>query len=1418
MNVFINKNSSFISILIELLFLSFYYPINSNDCETHSFPELNYPKAMTLSNEYKVMITMNGIYSFYPKLSTIAYSYNFTEEQKIPEEDSISYVYKADISQFSGEDGENRYVLCLINHFLYIMDEKGKMIFSKNITSLIDKYKYYSLVPYKYSNNSYYFIIGYKMEGFQDLKIIYLKMLLEDNNIEINKIFENQYKPDGISFITSENISCQKMKSSTKGNVITCFIGSSFVNLAISFNPDNNLTSLFKSNELYNSDEENINFIKTAINNEKNKAFFCYIANNLKGKCIYYDINKNILNKTNIETSDCTSTGYGLNVYFFEKANEFIFSCLDSQNKFLMKRIDLDFNLIDDDNIFNGKQFLNCKEYSEFSIVYISQYNQYSLLIDTNCDGNSYVKFFMLSNTICKMPSGEKEDDNVEIAPETTIITTIPEIETTMLEITTISEITTSNIITTLPEIETTTPEIITSSPKIETIISNSTISSLPEIETTIPEITSTSPQIDTTFPSKIISSFPEIEKTLQYKIIPETNNIIEGITTSFIIDTTQITKSTNYSNESLCKEIGKIYSEGKCICDIYNDYYSINSKSSENKCYKKSELPKNLYLNDTTKVYEVCYKTCETCNKGGNYSENNCLTCASNYIKESEKNSLNCVEKCKYLYYYNSLNQYSCTEDEQCPNESSLIIRQKKKCINKCSNDDTYIFQYNGQCLISCPVNTEPKELNICQESNVATCSSSDFKLNLEETIDQDNVKLVAKNYASEFFYTLNHVSRFWSQNFTMVLYKNSSCIDELKLNVTKIEYDSCINQLKKDNNIDESKELIIAVIDILNGDKKITSFGFFNPENGEKLDAAKSCSDKSVMMYENILNILNEPLGIKLLKEQKINIFDLNGSFYNDICFHFESPNGKDSTLQDRIKTFYPNITLCDSGCKNKGINFTSMEAQCECTFQDLLSKNIFQNDLIGDNVLIKEALGEIMEMLSNLNIDVLICFKDIFDFSYFKKNIGEFIILGFILTQTICVIYYYSNTNYKLVKYIYSFTETYIITKNKTNKSLKKKTGKNNNPPKKIKTKKEKENNIKKDKKKNIKNKNNDKKEKKYKSGNEAKNINQNKSIIASEKKDKKKNFSKFKNKERKKLKIINSSNISKKSNDFLISNNQNSLSNINNYDKNEKIIIDNKDSKPFKLKGIKIKYDFHFINKDIDFKNYLEPTLDSLDYDEIIEEDKRSFCEYLGNKLSNIQIIINVFFVSEEIKPKVIKIIILILNFDLYFLINGLFYSESYISEIFNSTEEETLFSFIPRSIDRFVYSTIVGNIIEYIIKFFLVEEIEIKKILLKKRENILSLRYEMSELLKNILNKIKIFIIINYIIVVFSWYYITCFNNVYPNIKYEWITSSIFIIIIVQILPFIFALLETCIRFISIKCESEKLFKLSLLFP
>ncbi len=236
----------------------------------------------------------------------------------------------------------------------------------------------------------------------------------------------------------------------------------------------------------------------------------------------------------------------------------------------------------------------------------------------------------------------------------------------------------------------------------------------------------------------------------------------------------------------------------------------------------------------------------------------------------------------------------------------------------------------------------------------------------------------------------------------------------------------------------------------------------------------------------------------------------------------------------------------------------------------------------------------------------------------------------------------------------------------------------------------------------------------------------------------------------------------------------------------------------------------------LDNSIDIKKFLEPSFDGMDYDDIVELDKRTFFQYFCEKLKEDQMIINTFFISEFIKPKSIKIAIFIMDINFYFLVNGLFYSDSYISELFNSTEEETLLSFVPRLVNRFVYSTIIIKIIDIIINLFFIEEIRIKNILLANKNDLLNLRYEMTEILRSIIKRIRILIIINYIILIFSWYFLSCFNNVYPHIIREWILSSLLIFIIMQTIPFILTLFETCIRLISIKYESEKLFKLSLL--
>ena len=90
-----------------------------------------------------------------------------------------------------------------------------------------------------------------------------------------------------------------------------------------------------------------------------------------------------------------------------------------------------------------------------------------------------------------------------------------------------------------------------------------------------------------------------------------------------------------------------------------------------------------------------------------------------------------------------------------------------------------------------------------------------------------------------------------------------------------------------------------------------------------------------------------------------------------------------------------------------------------------------------------------------------------------------------------------------------------------------------------------------------------------------------------------------------------------------------------------------------------------------------------------------------------------------------------------------------------------------------------------------------------------------MKIKIFEAINNIINNYKIFIIISYILTIFSWYYISCFNNVYPYLKIEWIKSSIFILIVMQIITILWCFIFALLRIISIKCKSERIYRISV---
>ena len=616
----------------------------------------------------------------------------------------------------------------------------------------------------------------------------------------------------------------------------------------------------------------------------------------------------------------------------------------------------------------------------------------------------------------------------------------------------------------------------------------------------------------------------------------------------------------------------------------------------------------------------------------------------------------------------------------------------------------------------------------------------------------------------------------------------------------------------------------IVTKKLDGLNYQKMI-SYSMCNPEHGEKLLYNDICKDNKISVEENLIIKLNNSTDIDSLyhlTNQNVNIFNLSSEFYTDICYHFISPiEGKDIALKDRILLYYPNITLCEDGCQIKGVNLTSFKALCECTLN-----NIMDNNFLGNNILIQSSLGEIKDMISKTNIEVIKCYKDIFIFKYFINNIGGFIIISLIIGQIISAIIYCSGSLFSIRKYILNITNSFLsylmLQKNNImisnyNNSLSSfqnnKITKNKEPPKKIvkiDNNLDEENNYERN---NIKGKTSFPKKKSHP------NIKRNslqfrksifKKTILEKQLDNNNNLNtgniinmtKSRNKSKKKFTHFHF----KKSqlNEIFSSNNE--------------ALISHKYSNPTTIQDI-IKNRLMTNKKEenkIEIEEYLRTEVDDMDYDDAIKKDKRRFCQYFYDQLKVNQMILNTFFTKDPLKPRPLKILLFILNICLYLFINGLFFTEDYISQMFTVSNDEGIIPFIKRFLDRFVYITLAGVIISYIIECFFVNEKKIKKILKREKENILILKYEISLNVKNIIRRYNSFIIVSLFISVFILYYVFCFNNIYPSMKDEWIKSSIIIFFTMQGLSILQSFIETSFRFIAFKIKSEKIYKISLL--
>ena len=616
----------------------------------------------------------------------------------------------------------------------------------------------------------------------------------------------------------------------------------------------------------------------------------------------------------------------------------------------------------------------------------------------------------------------------------------------------------------------------------------------------------------------------------------------------------------------------------------------------------------------------------------------------------------------------------------------------------------------------------------------------------------------------------------------------------------ISNVDIGECEKLIRIQENLKEDDDLIILKTDIKSIKYKATyvQYEIYTP-NKTKVDL-KVCQNTSI--YINIPIQLSQEIEslYASLNESGYNLFNSNDSFYNDICSPYTSENGIDIPILDRQSEIYNNMkdyTICQNNCTFLYYNSTNKKSKCDCKVQ--IEETITDSQLINFK---NEIFGSFYSTLKYSNFLVLKCFKLTFSVKGQEYNIGSFIMsIIFFIFIIFAIIHCVTSS-----KKIHNIMEDIILQKKNLNKIDKKEDGK-------IKVYKVLDTEIKEEK---------NKKESKiqktklknniFKSSiRKSKNIKSKKLSVKFGAPPKHKKIYKFdkrassiisnslsknkimdlitKDEERKFGYSVKSLRhvISKKDKDKKINKNLKCYNlNINERANNKQKVSTLKNPFPYSSSGlIKIHKKKNF-NKIIKYVNNVKifnnHELNNLEYDLAIDLDKRTYFQYYCSLLKIKHLILFTFFPSDDYNLMTIKISLFLLAFALYFTIDGFFFTDETMHNIYANNGTFKLLYQIP----LILYSSIITAFINSLLKYLSLTENTIIK--LKKENNIDLVTLKAKKQEKVLMIKFIIFYIFSFIFMSFFWYFISSFCAVYKNTQIILIKDTLISFLLSMLYP------------------------------
>ena len=275
----------------------------------------------------------------------------------------------------------------------------------------------------------------------------------------------------------------------------------------------------------------------------------------------------------------------------------------------------------------------------------------------------------------------------------------------------------------------------------------------------------------------------------------------------------------------------------------------------------------------------------------------------------------------------------------------------------------------------------------------------------------------------------TVYHISN--SKNELDLLKNKSNNINNLSI----INLGKCEEKLRQEYHINEIDSLIFIKNEIPSNkpSKKNFTFEVYEPYSKTKLNLSL-CDDILINIYVPMELSKDTRQLYDKIKESGYDMFNINDPFYQDICTPFDSMNGTDITLTDRIYYIYNNDeTKCQSNCQFSYYSLESQYINCSCS----TNEKINNDNLIKDKFNAKKLYESFYDVLKYSNYDILKCYKIIANYNAIKNNIGIILSTIFFCSYIICLLFYiFSGINplkkklkNELEKEIKNFSESKI-----------------------------------------------------------------------------------------------------------------------------------------------------------------------------------------------------------------------------------------------------------------------------------------------------------------------------------------------------------------------------------------------------